>query len=173
MKEFTSNDTASGEVKEFTTNRKPIEFKLDGETMKATPEIPAEVMLNLIDARETLKHAGTRGRIEVLIDVLDDVLYPESISRIRERMKSREEPLGVPKIVEIVEWLMGECYGMRPTQSPRDSEHGPESTGQSSTDGASPEVLTPEDSPGPDSSTSSTTTSPEETRAEEPTSTPS
>lgn len=151
----------------FGSGRKPKQFWIgDDETpFTAAATIPADTMLDLVErfdamaaeAETTTRGGRLRANMAIASDLFDTVLYPESAQRLQKRRSDPENPVGLVEMIEAMQWLIGEAYGIRPTQPPSSSPTPPGDTGPASTDGQPAAEPTPEPSPGTDSSTSSTT----------------
>jgi hypothetical protein len=139
-------------MREFTTNRKPVLFKIDEDTFMATPEIPAGVMLDLIKMQSELQSGEPHRQFDVVMQLFRELLVAEAYAKFERRLHDPENPIGMRTLIEVVQWLLGDAYGMRPTPSPSSSP-GPSTatTGTSSTAGVPPAESTPGDSAGPDS----------------------
>lgn len=152
-------------VRRFGRKLTPIRFQIEpgDEVFEAAPKIPADNMLSIVERFSDLRAAtDTDARrkpgesFNAATGLLEEVLTPESHAVFRERMGDQTNPIGLEDILDVMRWLIGEAYGLRPTQPPPSSGEQPGTGGTSSTDGAPPETSTPEDSAGTDSSTSST-----------------
>lgn len=160
------------EVKVFGKRKKKVTFRIEpgDELFTAAPKIPADAMIGLVDRFQEIKTTSAEGgknihqSVDVAMEMFRTVLYPESFELLQHRMKDQENPIDVHDLIEVMQWLMGEAYGLRPTVRSQNSAAGSEtpSDGQLSTENAPAEDSTPLISTGDDSSTSSTSTSLEE-----------
>lgn len=139
-------------MKQFTTRTEPIRFRIDDDLFEAASDIPAATMFRLADMRKNLNSDDRGERFEGLKTIFRELLTDESYALFEGRLGSREKPIGTKTMNEVLEWLTGEGYGLRPTQpSPSSPEQSAATSGDSSTDGVQPETSTPEPSPGPGS----------------------
>jgi len=127
-------------MKDFTRQPKVIEMKIDDDIFRAKPRLPAQTMIDFTLKVESMGDDmdATMG-FQTMMDALEMVLIPEHFHRFKDRMKSETNPIDLPQVNEVVEYVMEE-YGMRPTQSPSAS-----STGQPNpVDGISSTASTPD-----------------------------
>lgn len=107
MKEFL---TAAEEATE--DQEQPIEFMLDGVPLKAYRPTQGQIAMAMA---ATSRHASiatqTAGAIDFFVNIFDDMSHQHVV----ERLLSREDPLGLEQVQEIISWLMEEWSG-RPTQ---------------------------------------------------------
>jgi hypothetical protein len=124
-------------IKEFTTAAKaaakqdedPLEFSLDGQTLRAYR--PTEGQFALLMAalsRHTNESTKVAGAIDFFVSIMDQ----ESYVYLADRLQSRENPIALDEITEIVQWIVEEWAG-RPTQPPSASTPSPSSDGLNST----------------------------------------
>ncbi len=109
-------------MKDFTRERKVIEFKIDGDVFRAVPVIPADVMIKFVQRFEDMDPESKKSseNIAALLETLETLLIPDSFKLFRARMG---ENVDINQVNEVVEWVMGE-YGMRPTQPSEPSSDG-------------------------------------------------
>lgn len=116
-------------MRDFTRERKKIEFQVDSDLFQAKSPIPAQT---LVDFAKKFVSLGTASTIEEQLAafdaVLELVLMPDSLKTFRARMNDALEPVSIEQVEEIITWLFEE-YGMRPTELPSDSSDGPASPG--------------------------------------------
>jgi len=107
-------------MKEFTTaaerheDEELLEFKIDGHDLKAYR--PTDGQLAMLMA-SLGRHTGTTTKIAGVIDFFVEVMDSESHQYVVGRLLSREDPLGIPEVQEVCEWLIEEWSG-RPTPAP-------------------------------------------------------
>lgn len=112
------------EIKDFSRERKAIQFRVDTDVFHAAPAIPAEIMLEFATRYEDASSIkGVDKQYDALSGVLELVLLEDSYQLIRRRMRDRSRPIDLAQLNDIVVWLM-EQYGMRPTRAPRESSPG-------------------------------------------------
>lgn len=116
-------------MKDFSRDRKQIQFQIDGDVFDCRPALAADVLLDFTERFNALEKDsdGTSSR-SVLVDVLKEVLQPSSFERFRMRMADRDNPVDMPQTNSIIEWVFEE-YGLRPTQPSPDSSTGQPSPG--------------------------------------------
>lgn len=124
-------------MKDFSKQRKVIQFKIDEDVFWAHPVIPADTMIHFIQKFEGIdpEAKGSQESIKALLETLETLLVPDSYKNFRARMADPERAIDIAQVNEVVEWVMGE-YGMRPTQSSEPSSDGssPPEPGTSSTE---------------------------------------
>lgn len=108
MKEFT---TAINEVIEGDTEA-PMEFLLDGEKIRAYK--PTEGQLAMLMASMG-RHTTDQTKIAGIIDFFVAVLDEEGHQYVVSRLLSRDDPLGIVQVQEVMEWMIEEWTG-RPTK---------------------------------------------------------
>lgn len=113
------------EIKDFSKQRKRLQFRIDDDLFEAVPAIPAQVM---IDFTKTITSTDPtqltpEQQVNVLTDMLEIVLVPESLKRFQARMADVNSPIEMDQINDVVTWLFEE-YGMRPTIEPSPSSSG-------------------------------------------------
>jgi len=147
--------TASApQVKRFTTRRKPVEFYVDDDLFRGVPALPAMHALELTRMHSELQAAEGKGKLDILMGVFSSFLEDASYERFAQRLQDKSNPIDLGTLMDVIQWILGEGYGLRPTQKPSPSEPGSAaSTGHTSTDGAPPGMSIPELSSGSGSST--------------------
>lgn len=116
-------------MRDFTRERKKIEFKIDDDVFTAKSPIPAQTLIDFAKQFTSLSTASTvEDQLSAFNGVLELVLMPASLERLKVRMSDPDEPVAIEQIEEIITWLFEE-YGMRPTEPPSDSSDGPASPG--------------------------------------------
>lgn len=150
-------------MKDFTRERStaPIEFKIDGDVFQAVATLNADQKIHAISLVNALGAAQLDGlalgnidpanasqrdverarsiaqeadkAVGEVMNLLDELLLPQSAERFAERMKSKTEPIELEQVFEIFQWLIGE-YGDRPTSPLSSSSNGHSGTGTSSTE---------------------------------------
>lgn len=131
MPKTTTISTADEAVKDFSTKRKPIKFRLDDDVFEAAPTLAADLVLDYAAKAEQLdgKSVSAAQQREVVHDLFNMVLLPESAERFIKRLSDPVHPIDHSQITEVMRWLFEE-YGLRPT--PPDSAS---STGSGNPDG--------------------------------------
>jgi hypothetical protein len=126
-------------MKDFTRERKKIEFKIDNDLFEAKSPIPAQVLMDFASKFSNMSQDSTvEEQLVAFRGVLELVLMPTSLKRFVDRMSDVNYPIAVDQVEEIVSWLFEE-YGLRPTEVPSSS-----SSGQGNQDaGTKSTVITP------------------------------
>jgi hypothetical protein len=136
-------------MRDFTRERKKIEFQVDDDTFTAKSPIPAQTLIDFAAKFTSLSQASSvEEQLAAFNGVLDLVLMPQSLEVFRRRMSDPEEPIAIDQVEEIITWLFEE-YGLRPTEPPSDSSDGQASleSGTGSTENTQDVVSISLDSP--------------------------
>ena len=105
-----------------------IAFLIDGHECHAYMPTDGQIAMAIAGVgRHTNDMQKTAAAIDFFVGVLDE----ESEQYVVERMMSRNDPLGLDQVQEIIMWLIEEFTG-RPTQSPSASTRSQRSGGQNS-----------------------------------------
>jgi hypothetical protein len=139
-------------MKDFSRDRKQIQFKIDDDVFHCRPALAADVLLDFTERFSAIKEDDGAESRAVLVSVLEEVLQPDSFARFRERMADRDNPVDMPQANAVIEWVFEE-YGLRPTQPSSGSPNGqpgPES-GMNSMESVPAVVSISVDSPSTDS----------------------
>lgn len=113
--------------KDFTKRRKPISFRIDGDTFEATPAVPAGVLVEFANSYTDVNaKAGPAESFQTVMSVLELVLLPESFKRMAVRANDLANPVEIDQLSDVLLWLLEE-YGLRPTQPSFSSSTGPDS----------------------------------------------
>lgn len=138
-------------MKQFTTRSEPIRFRIDDDDFEAASEIPAATLFELAGVKDEIRAAENRTQqFDALLSIFQKLLTDESYKMLHDRVSSREKPIPNKTLMEVMDWLLGEGYGMRPTQPPSSSPgQSAEPSGDTSTAGVSPALSSPSPSPGP------------------------
>lgn len=129
--------------RDFSRKRPQIHFAIDGEEFEArkalTPARLQEAITKFRGAKAEGEDATSSNVLEKLTGALELLLKAESYPRFLAAMndEDREEPIDVPQLTEIFQWLI-EQYAMRPTEALSDSSttSGTDSAGTVSPAGA-------------------------------------
>lgn len=136
-------------MRDFTRERKKIEFQVDDDVFTAKSPIPAQTLIDFAAKFTSLGQASTVAeQLEAFNGVLELVLMPASLEVFRRRMSDPDEPIAIDQVEEIITWLFEE-YGLRPTELPSDSSDGQASleSGTDSTENTQDVVSISLDSP--------------------------
>lgn len=116
--------TADVAFKDFTKAKKRVEFKIDDDVFTAPSVLPIPTMQELAGTADKLKSdLSSADTLAQVIGIFDVILPDASAKRLRERISSKEEPVDLEQLMEIMLWLL-EVYGLRPTQPSSDSSVG-------------------------------------------------
>jgi hypothetical protein len=113
------------EVMDFSSPRKSLKFRVDGDLFEAAPDIPAELAIRFADQAAKLDEddATSDDQVAVMHSLFEMVLFPESAERFIARLSDTTRPIGNGKVGRITRWLFEE-YGMRPTDTDSSSSSG-------------------------------------------------
>lgn len=137
-------------------NKEPVSFELDGDTFYCAPKMPMSIIRQVAGLRNTMKSDEITGeKMENLLNIMRGLMFDESVALLDARIESKENPIDIKEISDIIAWLL-EVYGLRPFQESSDSVSGSSTTntenvGISLTDGAPVSELIPSNSPQTDS----------------------
>lgn len=128
--------------------KSPVPFEIDGEQFTVVAAIPAAELADLYDLQQSIAGEGKelREQLEGIKSILSRAMVGDSWERFEPKMSDRQNPVDFSLLLEITNWLSGEVWTARPTQSPTPSTESPESSGETSTDGAPPSESTPSES---------------------------
>ena len=129
-------------TKDFTRERKSLEFRIDDDVFRARSPIPAQVLLDFAKKFSNMSpDSSMDDQLAAFTAVLDLVLMPESREIFFRRMSDSDNPIEVGQVEEIITWLFEE-YGLRPTELPSPSAAGSASQGDgTSLTGSTPAVV--------------------------------
>jgi hypothetical protein len=114
----------STRFKDFSKKREPVEFKIDDDLFVAPSILPIPTMQELAEVAESIKTETNNSELfKKVTGIFDAVLTDASAARFRERVASKEEPVDIEQLIDIMLWLLEE-YGLRPTQPSSDSSAG-------------------------------------------------
>lgn len=114
----------STRFKDFSKKREPVEFQIDDDIFTAPSILPVPSMQELAEVANAIKIETDNAKLfQRITEVFDAVLTEASAKRFRQRVTSKEEPIDVEQLVDIMLWLLEE-YGLRPTQPSSDSSNG-------------------------------------------------
>lgn len=138
------------EVKQFSTNRRTIEFKIDDDTFYATGSVPAGVMREMLSIQGDMNSSSSSEQYDLMIKIFEHLLLKDSLELFKYRLNSADNPIDLSVLPDVIEWLVGEATGQRPTRQPSDSIDGQMTIGESSTAGVQVQGSTPMNSVGAD-----------------------
>lgn len=130
------------EIRDFTIKRKRIPFKVDDDKFEAYGRLSVPLMQQLIKAAKNLSNIAEKEDFGAIYGIFDQVLYPESATRFRERAESLgDDAIDVKEqLMPIIHYLL-ERYGVRPTQPSSDSSTGsPSGTDGTTSTAGQPQV---------------------------------
>jgi len=133
------------EIIDFAADDTVPVFRVHDVVFTCVEDIPLGIMQKITQFRELQKKLQETGDMEPILGLMDSLLDEASGPLFRSHVE--RGLIGVKRITKIIPWIMEE-YGLRPTQSSKDSSTGPndDATGTTSTDGASDKALTLPDS---------------------------
>lgn len=115
------------EVKEF-GRVDTVPFKIGKLQFEAAPEVSAKVMLDMANLKNEMGDDSTsEQKINAVSRIFSKVLSEVDYKLLMEGLQSEKrpgdvegvDPIGIHSLMAVVEWLFGEVYGGRPTQSPQ------------------------------------------------------
>lgn len=137
MTESTTIHVDADGVRDFSSSRRSIKFRVDDDLFEAAPDVAAELVLEYADQAEQLERDGVNPaqQRDLVHSLFRMLLFPESADRFIARLSDPTRPIGHRKIAEITQWLFEE-YGLRPTGPDSASSTGSENrdAGTSSTE---------------------------------------
>lgn len=134
MREFTT--AVKKDVKKKSGERESVEFKQDGEVLKAFK--PDDDQFALLLAAVGLGSSGTDG-VAGTINFLLSVLDSKSKSYVSARLLDHNDEFGMEEVQQIMFGLIEEWSG-RPTESSTDSAESPQTDGRKSTQSTSTSI---------------------------------
>jgi len=113
------------EMMDFSSPRKSLPFRVDGDVFEAAPDVAAELAIEFMDLSNKLdeNEATVEDQVAVLHAMFKMVLFPDSAERFISRLRDPMNPIGYEKVNRIVKWLF-ESYGLRPTEPDASSSSG-------------------------------------------------
>jgi hypothetical protein len=107
--------------KQFGRGNSPVPFEINGELFHAVPDIPADSVIHIFNKYKGVGsvESGTRDHdamVGTLKDLLSEFLYDDSYTRLVKGMGDKESPIGLGTLTEVIQWLLGDVYGLNPTQ---------------------------------------------------------
>ena len=144
---MTEPTTSAPPVKDFTRQRRRLQFRIDNDLFEAAPALPGNVLTAFAVRFADVSKAPTEQQMQIFADALGMVLLPESNARFQKRFNDLKNPIELEQASDVIMWLM-EAYGLRPTQPSSPSASGPPSpeSGTSSTDAPQPPASIPANS---------------------------
>lgn len=108
-----------------------IEFEVDDDTFTAHPPTQEQVLF-IVAAQADGRDMASRAA--AIIDFLDAIIADDDERHLfRKRLMDPKDSLDFGKVEEIIEWLVEQWSGDRPTKPSSDSRSSRGSTGKSST----------------------------------------
>lgn len=144
-------------MKTFTTKRRNVEFQIDDDVFYGIPSLPAMVALELTGVSKQLSGVEGVEKVHLIVDLFGQFLADDSFKLFESRLSDKANPIDLEVLTDVIGWVLGEGYGLRPTVPPSSSGPGRDGGGTNSTDGALPAESTSSSLVGTDSLTSSTT----------------
>jgi hypothetical protein len=144
--------------RDFSRKTSGTTFTADGDTFQTVPAVAALLIGEVVAKIQAAE--GLEAKIESVTEFFDITLVDRSAALMKERLRSKDNPIDLAQALDIVNYLVEEI-AQRPTEPSQSSSGGSatEATGTPSTDGAPHEVSIPTTSPSIGTATSYTTTS--------------
>lgn len=99
------------------TDKKPLSFKLHGETFQCVPQVQGKLLLELVADSGSDDAAKSAG---IITKFFEYVLKEESNVRFNALLNDKEKIVTVDTLAEITGWLVSE-YTNRPEEQPEAS----------------------------------------------------
>lgn len=143
--------------RDFSRKSKGLPFTADGDEFMTTPGAAAMLVGDVVANIQSADGLG--GKMAAIVEFFEVVLTDDSAALMKQRLRSKTNPIDIAQAMDIVSYLVEEIGG-RPTEPSGSSSAGSatEATGTSSTGGVPSEVSIPTTSPSIDSATFSTAT---------------
>lgn len=100
-------------------------FTIDGDVFEGAPVMPAETLMEFASGFNEIGKTPAEN-LRTMRNLLEMVLLTDSYQRFAERLRSRENPIDMEQVGDIIPWLL-EQYGLRPTRPSSSSADGPPS----------------------------------------------
>jgi hypothetical protein len=106
---------------------KPEPFMIGNLHLEAAPEVSAKVMLDMANLKAEMSEGTTsEDKINAIAKIFKKILSEGDYKALMDGLRSEKipggegvDPIGIHTLMEVTEWLFGEVYGGRPTQSPQ------------------------------------------------------
>ncbi len=101
-------------------DEQPIAFTITGEVFYAAAEIPADDYGQLAALFANMPKKGDEGAdspevaratIAAILDMVELFLLPESAERLAERLKSKDRPISVQRLMAVANTFLKDVYG--------------------------------------------------------------
>jgi hypothetical protein len=129
----------NGAVRDFTDRTHTVrQFRIDDDVFQCAKAIPAGIAKKIGKIARSINtgdESNTDEQLDVVGELLDMILLPESAELFARRMLDPLKPISLNQVGDVLGWLMEE-YGGRPTQPSDNSLAPPTPSGTSLTDGA-------------------------------------
>lgn len=129
MKEFVTAVEAK-EASEEGNDEGWVEFKVDGAVCKARRPSPGQVAYLTSSMH---RHAPMQQQIAGAINFCMAIMDDDTASYLSDKLLDRGDPFDIPQIQNIIEYLVEEWSGGRPTEQSSGSSQPEDTTGPSST----------------------------------------
>ena len=136
--------TASPPVKDFSRQRKRLQFRIDDDLFEPARALPGKTLTRFAARFADVDKAPVDKQLDVFTEALGMVLLPESNARFQKRLDDLEQPIELEQASDVITWLLEE-YGLRPTEPSSDSSSGLPSpaSGTNSTGAQQPQASIP------------------------------
>lgn len=113
------------DIMDFTPKQKPPRFRINDDIFTGVSEIPAELALDFSQKAAKMGDEGQTPaeRIELIRELIDIVLLPDSATIFKKRLSSKENPIGLTAFRQVLPWLFKK-YAGTPTTPDSDSSSG-------------------------------------------------
>jgi hypothetical protein len=115
------------EIKDF-TEHVHVKFRIDADVFVGVSNIPALHLMEFAATFDGITESAMMQDPEAFGRIFHLVLVSDSADRFFERMGSRDEPISMVQVMNVMPWIM-EQYGMRPTEPSGTSSNGSENPG--------------------------------------------
>lgn len=110
----------SVQMRDFTKKRKAVQFKLDDDVYRCYPGLAPDNLQTLVQFADDVTMENALSKLDGFFEL---VMNEDNATRIKAKLRNKEEPLEIAEATEIMLWIL-EAYGLRPTQSSPDSSTG-------------------------------------------------
>ncbi len=141
---MTEPTTSEPPVKDFSRQRKRLQFRIDDDLFEAARALPGKTLARFAGRFSDVDKTPVDKQLEIFAEVLGMVLLPESNARFQKRLDDLEQPIELEQASDVITWLLEE-YGLRPTEPSSESSSGPSSpaSGTNSTGVQQPQASIP------------------------------
>lgn len=115
----------SVQIRDFTIKQKLTQFRIDDDVFSAYRVVSLPLMQSLVRVSSNISRLLKEEKYEVIFELFDAILEPDSAKRFRERALSiGDDAISInEQVLPILHYLMEE-FGLRPTRSSLASSSG-------------------------------------------------